>query len=379
MSTAAEPGDVDFSAEGLLEGLEGDERAARLELLERLSEAGVPLDELRRAVAEDRLALLPVERALTGDERYTVEELAGQAGLETDTLRRYMRAIGFPDPEPGARRFDDDDLEASKTIARFRDAGLADAQMLEIARVLGLGLSRAAEAMRSAVGEAFLRPGDTERDLGLRYVQAAETLHPLVAPLLQQILRVHLREHVRSDVVDRAARASGRLPGTTDVAVAFVDVVGFTRLGEQVPPDELGGLADHLADLTADVAVSPVRLVKTIGDEVMLVSTEVDPMLDTVLTLIERAEQDDSPIPALHAGVACGPALGRGGDWYGHPVNLASRVAGVARRGSALVTREVRDAAGEGFRFSAAGRRRLKGIKSPVQPYRVRRQDGEDG
>lgn len=378
MTTAAESGRTDFAAEGLLDGVEGDERAARLELLERLSEAGVPLDELRRAVAEDRLALLPVERVLAGDAQYTIEQVAEAADVEVDALRRHRRALGFPDPAPDARLFGDDDVEAAKVISQFRAAGLPDERLLEIGRVLGMGLSRAAEAMRSAVGEVYIRPGDTERDLGLRYAEAAETLHPLVGPLLQHVLRVHLREHVRSDVIDRAARASGRLPGTTDVVVAFVDVVGFTRLGEQIPPDELGSLAGHLADLTADVTTAPVRLVKTIGDAVMLVSGEVDPLLDTVLTLIERAERDDSPIPAFHAGVACGPALGRGGDWYGHPVNLASRIAGIARRGSALVTREVSDSAGEGFRFSAAGRRKLKGIKAPVAVFRVRRDDGRD-
>lgn len=366
----------DFAAEGLLDGVDGEEREARRELLEGLADGGVPVDELRRAVEEDRLALLPAEHVLAGGRQYTVEQLAERADVDVETLRRYMRALGFPDPERDARLFDDTDLEASKVIRRFREAGLPEERMLEIARVLGLGLARAADAIASAVGEAFLRPGDTERDLGLRYATAAETLNPLVGPLLQQVLRTHLREQVRSDVVDRAARASGHLPGTTEVAVAFVDVVGFTRLGEQIPPDELGGLAGHLADLTAEIVHAPVRLVKTIGDAVMLVSTETDPLLDGVLTLVERAERDGGPIPALHAGVACGPALGRGGDWYGHPVNLASRVTGVARHGSVLATREIRDQADGGFRFSPAGKRKMKGVKEPVGLFRVRR-DGD--
>ena len=66
---------IDFEAEGLLEGLEGeDARNARLELLRRLSDDGVELDELKAAVEEGRLVLLPVERALTAGEcRYTLE------------------------------------------------------------------------------------------------------------------------------------------------------------------------------------------------------------------------------------------------------------------------------------------------------------------
>src|SRR5206468_12336270 len=59
------PVTTDFEAEGLLEGLTGEAREARCSLLEELEAAGVPLDELRSAVADGRLALLPLERELT--------------------------------------------------------------------------------------------------------------------------------------------------------------------------------------------------------------------------------------------------------------------------------------------------------------------------
>ncbi|MGA6949198.1 MAG: adenylate cyclase regulatory domain-containing protein, partial [Solirubrobacterales bacterium] len=68
---------VDFEAEGLLDGLSGKAREARLGLLEDLAEDGVPLEELKRAVEEDRLVLLPVERVFEeGTERYTAQEIA---------------------------------------------------------------------------------------------------------------------------------------------------------------------------------------------------------------------------------------------------------------------------------------------------------------
>ena len=75
--------DVDFEAEGLLEGVQ-DARAreARLELLRALLAEGFSLDELRAAAAEDRLALLPVEHVLAAEEppRYTLEDLAERDG-----------------------------------------------------------------------------------------------------------------------------------------------------------------------------------------------------------------------------------------------------------------------------------------------------------
>ena len=70
---------MDWDAEGLLDGLEADERAAREELLDRLHDQGVTLEELRAAVAEDRLVLLPVERLLGG--RYTADEVEEQTGI----------------------------------------------------------------------------------------------------------------------------------------------------------------------------------------------------------------------------------------------------------------------------------------------------------
>ena len=78
----AEP--IDYDAEGLLEGTEGDERAGRLELLELLAEDGATLAELKRAVAEDRLALLPAERVLAGEGKYTAAEVAERSGLDSE-------------------------------------------------------------------------------------------------------------------------------------------------------------------------------------------------------------------------------------------------------------------------------------------------------
>jgi adenylate cyclase len=79
--------EIDFQAEGLLEGLDGEAREARLELLRGLADDGVALEELRQAVEEDRLVLLPVERALGDDYRYTLEDVAEQVGVQADFLR----------------------------------------------------------------------------------------------------------------------------------------------------------------------------------------------------------------------------------------------------------------------------------------------------
>src|SRR5437764_4588942 len=104
---------MDFEAAGLLDGLEGSEREAREQLLERLADDGFTLDELKAAVAEDRLALLPVERVLSG--RYTPEEISNATGLPVDLLLRIRRLLGLPEADPEERAFSEEEVAAAES------------------------------------------------------------------------------------------------------------------------------------------------------------------------------------------------------------------------------------------------------------------------
>jgi adenylate cyclase len=370
----------DFAAEGLLDGLEGDARTARERLLQRLYDEGVGLDELRAAAAEDRLVLLPAERLIGGAGRYTGREIAERVGLDDELLAALRRAQGVPVPDRDARVYTEADLEAAYTAKTFRDAGVSPADMVAIARVLGRGLSQAAELMRNVTLELVLEPGTPEDELALRYAEAAARLEPLTAPMLGQMINLQLRHIVRGEVINATEREAGTLPGAREVAVAFADLVGFTRIGEEVAPDELGRVADRLETLTAERIAPPVRFIKTLGDAVMLVSPDPRALLDVTLDLVEAADAEGDDFPQLRAGIAVGPALSRAGDWYGRPVNLASRVTDRARPGTVLATQALRDATGDdGLRWSFAGDKRLKGIREPVPLFRVRREGSNGG
>jgi len=350
--------------------------AARERLLTRLHDDGVSLEELRAACEEGRLLLLPAERLIQGAPRYTMRDVARRTGLDLEFVRALRRANGLPVPEPDAVSFTEADLEASRTAKVFRDAGVPDGEMLAITRVLGRGLAQAAELMREVTLDLVLEAGTPEDELALRYADAAARLEPLTAPMLGNLINLHLRNVVQTQVLSAAEREDGRLPGAREVVVAFADLVGFTRIGEDVPPDELGRVADRLETLAAERTEPPVRMVKTIGDAVMLVAPEAPPMVEAVLGLVEAADAEGENFPQLRAGLAAGPALSRAGDWYGRPVNLASRITGRARPGSVLVTTEVRDAArNRALTYSFAGDKRLKGVREPVPLFRVRRTD----
>ena len=370
---------IDFEAEGLLDGLEGQQRGERLALLERLAAEGVPLAELRRTTASGTVIFLPADRVIVGPERYTAAEVAELSGVELGFLEAARRAMGLPIPEPDEAVYTEAELESAVRARIAREAGISDEDSLDLLRVLSRGLSQAAESLRAFPLKLVLEPGMSESELAGRYAEAAAQLYPLVDPMLSNVLALHLRHATQSEVISAIERSGGRLPGSRDVAVCFADLVGFTRLGEEVAPDELGRLAVRLEMLAAEATEPPVRLVKTIGDAAMLASPEPEPLLDVALHLIDAADAEGEEFPQLRAGVALGAAVPRAGDWFGRPVNLASRITAIARPGSLLAEREVRESARDAYQWSYAGERRLRGIRDPVPLFRARRGEAQHG
>jgi adenylate cyclase len=219
----------------------------------------------------------------------------------------------------------------------------------------------------------LMQPGDSERDLALRFAAAAEHMLPIFEPMLLYAARAHLLEQVRRDVIGAADLASGEMGATTEVSICFADLVGFTKLGEEIAPEELGLVAGRLEEMATAVAEPPVRLVKTIGDAAMLISPEAEAMTDAALRLVDACEEEGEEFPRLRAGLARGYAVVQTGDYYGRPVNLASRITDIAKPGSVLADQAAKQAAPDAFEYSFAGERRLKGFDSRVKLYRVRR------
>lgn len=356
---------------GLLDGLEREDRAARKRLLERLADDGFTRQELKAAIEEDRLALLLVERVLGGP--YSAREIEDRTGLPAAQMLRIRRLLGLPEASTDDRVFGEEEVDAAKSINLFLEAGLGEESIAEITRVLGEGMARLAATTAAAFVEAFLEPGDSEDDVAERFAALAEQLTPAIDPVLRAAYKQHLAESVRRGMLSPTEREAGEASGAQEITVCFVDMVGFTRLGAEIEAQDLGTLASKLAELATEVTEPPVRLVKTIGDAAMFVSPEPAPLVSVALSLLEAVQAAD--LPSLRAGVAHGTALQRAGDYYGHAVNMASRVTGAARPGSVLSTKEVRDATRDRFDWSYARKHKLKGMPEPVSLYRARRLD----
>jgi len=369
---------IDFEAEGLLEGLEDDERASRLALLERLASDGCDLDELRSAVTDGRLALLPLERMLSGRPRYTTVEVAERSGVPIDELERQWRSLGVAVPGRDEVVMSADDLAAADRIREVLDAGLDSDQLAELSRTIAVAMSQFAAASRQVVGQTFVGEGGTEGEVSDRVKQGAGGLVPTVGPTLDYVYRLHLREQLRHAAFDEVSDGGivASPPDAGALAVGFADLVDFTKLGEQLPPEELGRVTGRLEVIAREVSHGPVRLVKLIGDAVMFASADTDALLEAAHELLERMAEgeDEDELPLIRAGCAYGPVFTRGGDYYGRSVNLASRITETARPGSVLVTEEIRDHSASGaFSFSRARRKHLRGVSGSVELYRCRR------
>jgi adenylate cyclase len=365
---------ADQNIDELLGELEGAARAERAELVAWLLEQGITAEEIRAT----NPPLLLATRHLVGDDGTYVStrEISETYGVDLTLLQRVQRAIGLARvDDPDAVIHMRADGEAAAYAQRFVDLGLDPDQVVLVVRVLAEGLSHAAEVMRYTALATIMRPGSTELDIAKASKVLVSEIAPLLGPMIQEMLFMQLRHMLETEAVNAAERAAGKpLPGARQVTVAFADLVGFTKLGEAVSAEELGRLANRLADLARDMTVPPVRFIKTIGDAVMFVCPDPLPLLDVVLKLVEAVDTDND-FPRLRAGVACGMAVSRAGDWFGSPVNVASRVTGVARPGAVLAADSVWDAIGDNGEFQGAfaGARRLKGIKNEVKVYRIRR------
>ena len=290
---------IDFEAEGLLEGTEGEAREARLELLQELADDGVPLEELRarRRRGPPGAAAGRAGAGRVGP-RYTREELAEQAGVSLEFLQAQWRALGMPEPEEGEKAFGESDLEAAKRVKVLRDdLGIPDDELLAVTRVIGMNMSQLAAASRGLGQRVFSNPGDTEHEVAKRFATVVEGLGPLLTPTLEYVLQLHLREQIRHDVFGDREISEGVESGR-DIAVAFADLVGFTKLGERLDPAEIGALTDRLGEIAGDVARGPVRLVKLIGDAAMLSSNDPGELLDAALALVAASEARGRGVPA---------------------------------------------------------------------------------
>jgi sigma-B regulation protein RsbU (phosphoserine phosphatase) len=297
---------------------------------------------------------------LLGDEELDESQLSSEAGVTPAVARRLWRAMGFPDVEPGTRAFTGADVDALRRVG----AALATRgeEVLEHVQVLSSLLARAADVVAALIADDVER----YRGAGLADTDAAAAavaqlrLFGVSAWLDYLFRRQLLTELTRRLTGDSAAGSTSE----QSAAVIFADLVGFTALSQQLEEDDLAVLVTRFQSLAFDlVANSGGRIVKTLGDEVMVVCEDVHAALG-IATRLTNAYAQDELLPDLRVGMAYGPVLAVQGDYFGPTVNVASRLVAIARPGDVIISDQARRALGAECEpnLTQLGPRRLKGI-----------------
>lgn len=319
------------------------------------------LDEAaaRAAVDEDRVALVLAHRVVGDEPRYTIDEVAERSGVPAALLRRIRVATGLPLPELlGAA-----DLRWAQLLARLLEV-LPAAAVASSARARGTALATAARSDLGVVRDQLLLPmrqaGADDLTVAVALAETARELDPVARELLQITYGLHLEHQLSSELSATLTRVD--VP-EVELAVGFVDVVGWTSLSSRVDPRGLEEVLDAFEDRIIEVtaARSEVSVVKFLGDAAMLVAP--DP-----LTLAEAMVELTTEIPALEdvplrGGMASGATLVREGDVFGSPVNLAARLTDLARPWRLLADEDLTDRLGSGgYRTRRLRPVRIRGV-----------------
>jgi adenylate cyclase len=366
-----------WAKEGLIPQYDGEwtlAAAAHARIVARLRERGHTLEEIRRASEGGVLAFAYVEDLFPPVEpAYTIEEAAQESGLERALIERIWAAVGFN--TQSLERLTEEDLQLLHYVAAVLSAGFPLVAFLQLVRVYGQALSQVADAevrlFHLYVHEPLMRDGVPGLEMAEEMEDLARELLPLASPMMDHVHQRFLQHFLEQDVIghmesdiDEDTLELGRLR----VAIAFADLAGYTRLTEEEGEEQALGAVERFVDAVENTLPDDARVVKTIGDEVMVVGSDPAGLTDWAVgfqTLV-----DERPLPRV--GIHYGETLYRDGDYYGREVNLAARVAARAAGGEVLVTRPVVENAGQNLEFEPIGEVRLKGFRDPTELFLAR-------
>jgi adenylate cyclase len=180
--------------------------------------------------------------------------------------------------------------------------------------------------------------------------------------------RRHLLQALELTMQPMAQAGGAPVLGEVEVAIGFVDLSGFTSLTEKEGDIQALTYARRLERIVRRQALrGGPRIVKRLGDGLMLASPSAIAMLEGVIRIVETTRSRED-MPSCRAGVAYGKALSRAGDYFGHTVNVAARILTRAGPAEVLVTDQVVEAAGGGpFSFREPSDVALRGIAESVR------------
>ena len=372
-----EAGAIDRAPDGTHEA----DDIARVRLAHALATGGISVDDIMHEVRSGRMPYRDIPRfgitpRATG---WTQAEFAESLGnVRAAQLPALYAAFGMGVPPPETAMREDEEQALTEFLALWAMIDDRPEVMLRAARIAGEGMRRIVLGTIDLFDEVEGSPPARLR----RGMDVEEALEPSIrqASMMNALLAWLRERHMEHEVFDRivafteaSLAGAGRLPAppADPPAIAFVDLTGYTKrtaaAGDELAAHEAATLQALAHDVVRD---HHGRVVKALGDGDMLRFDSVVHAVLAVRDLMGRVIE--AGLPAAHAGVAAGSFVVRDGDVYGHTVNLASRLSGIATSGELLVARESADALDRaGIEWHDGDEVSVKGVDLPIAVARV--------
>ena len=366
-----------WARDGLLPRYDGSWSPAvvsHAKIVARLRDRGHSLKEIRQATDEGRLAYGYIEELFdTGADMHTLAEASRETGLEPALIARVLSALGTAPAE--LERISEEDLALLRYVAAVLEAGLPLVALLQLVRVYGQAMARLADAelrlFHMHVHKPLMRSGATGLETADEMLELTRRLLPLASPVMDHVHQRYLQHFLEQDVVghmESDLEGDSVDLGRMRVAIAFADLTGYTRLTEEAGELEAVDAVERFVDAVEGTLPDDARVIKTIGDEVMIVGSDPAALTEWAVGFQRRQGGRTLPRIAVHYGVA----LYRDGDYYGRDVNIASRVGARAAGAEVLVTRPVVERARDGLEFDRIADVRLKGFNESTEIFIAR-------
>jgi adenylate cyclase len=355
--------------------------AAQARVVARMRDRGYSLDAIKEAAGGGRLAFGYAEDLLQVPEgRYSRDEVAERTGLEPELIERLMTLLGTPLGMEG--RLNEEDLKAMQHCADVLASGFPLVAFLQLVRIYAQSIRKVADAevrlFHLYVHEPLMQEEVPPLEIAEQMGGLAAEILPVTGPLMEYMHNRYLRFYIEQDVVghmESDVPAGARGLARVSMAFCFVDLTGFTRYTEEEGDEEALDLIERFIDTVEATLPAEATIVKTIGDEVMIVSPEPATLTEWAVGFLYFFQERPQPRVGLHYGAA----VFRDGDYFGGDVNLAHRIVNRALGGEVLVTERVVEAISdsEHLSFDPIGEVVLKGFPEPISLFIARPATGE--
>jgi adenylate cyclase len=352
--------------------------AAQARVVARMRDRGYSLEDLKEAGREGRLAFAFAEDLFVEEEgELTVEAIARDTGMEIELIERILTMMGTPGV--GQANLTPADAMALRICGEVLEAGFPLVAFLQLVRVYVQSLRRIAEAevrlFHLYVHEPLIRDGVPELPMAEAMGNLAAEIMPLAAPLTEYLHNRYLRYYIEQDVVGHMETTGEQTTaeielGQIPVTLCFIDLTGFTAFTEEEGDIEALDVVENFVETVEATLPRDATIVKTIGDEVMVVSPDPASLTEWAVAFLGRFDRRPQPRVGIHSG----DAVYRDGDYFGNSVNLAHRIVNRALAGEVLVTDRVAASleTRPKLRLEPIGEVSLKGFPVPTALFAVR-------